>query len=86
MSSVIIYTKSTCPFCIKAKKLLATKQIAYQEIDIGNDPILKDTMIKKSGGKGTVPQIFINNTAIGGCDDLYFLEETGKLDKLLNLI
>ncbi len=82
-ASVIIYTISNCPYCIKAKALFDRKMVKYQEINIENDDQLKDLVIEKSAGRKTVPQIFINDIHIGGCDDLYALEKQGKLDKML---
>ena len=82
-ASVIIYTISTCPYCIKAKILFDKKMVKYKEINIENDLSLKESMTKKSNGRKTVPQIFINDVHIGGCDDLYNLENQGKLDELL---
>jgi len=84
LHTIIIYTLATCPYCIKAKALLDEKKVAYQEIEVSNfTDAEKDKLVKKSGGKRTVPQIFIDNTHIGGCDDLYELDKEGRLDKLL---
>jgi glutaredoxin 3 len=83
MPSVIIYTKSTCPYCHAAKKLLTEKQAAFEEIDILKHPDQRALMIERAHGRTTVPQIFINDAHIGGCDDLYALDEQGKLDPLL---
>jgi glutaredoxin 3 len=86
MKEIIIYSKDICPYCNKAKALLQRKKAKFDfqitEIKITNDQ-QKEEMISKSNGRMTVPQIFINNSHIGGCDDLYLLEEQGKLDKLL---
>lgn len=82
-ATVIIYTISNCPYCIKAKALLDRKNVEYQEITIENDDKLRELVIAKSGGRKTVPQIFINDISIGGCDDLYSLEKQGKLDEML---
>ncbi len=79
---IVIYTKDHCPYCVKAKSLLKIKNAAFQEIKVTNDDILQE-MIKKSLGRKTVPQIFINDQSIGGCDDLYALNDQGKLDQLL---
>lgn len=79
-----IYTKDHCPYCVKAKLLLDKKGLNYVEIDVGNDPVKREELMLKSEGRRTVPQIFINNQPIGGCDDLYALEESGKLDILVN--
>jgi glutaredoxin 3 len=81
--TVLIYTKTTCPFCVRAKALLAKKGAAFQEIEITDNPALRSEMIEKAKGRTTVPQIFINGQHIGGCDDLHALEDQGKLDALL---
>ncbi len=79
---VVIYTTSWCPYCARAKALLAAKNVAYEEIDIERDAGLREQMIERSGRR-TVPQIFIGETHIGGCDDLHELETRGALDALL---
>jgi glutaredoxin 3 len=83
MTEIIVYSKSYCPYCTDAKGLLQKKGAAFTEVDIQKHPERRDEMIKKAGGKTTVPQIFINSTHIGGCDDIYALERQGKLDALL---
>ena len=83
MKKVIIYTKTTCPYCIKAKKLLDKKLVKYQEIDVTNNDELRLQLIELSGGRKTVPQIFIGDYHVGGCDDLYLLDESGQLDEIL---
>ncbi|MEP0356866.1 glutaredoxin 3 [Paraglaciecola sp.] len=83
MSNVIIYTKGYCPYCHKAKALLTNKQVSFKEIDIEVQPDLRDEMITLAEGRSTVPQIFINDKHVGGCDDLFALEATNKLDSLL---
>ena len=82
MTNIEIYTKKTCPYCIRAKDLLDSKKQKYTEISIDNNQDLREEMIERSN-KTTVPQIFINGKHIGGCDDLYDLESKGKLDDLL---
>ena len=82
MPKVIIYTSNNCPYCVKAKILLDKKHILFEEINIANDE-MREKMIIQSGGKKTVPQIFINDQHIGGCNDLYELEQQNKLDDLL---
>ncbi|HAZ7572728.1 glutaredoxin 3 [Legionella sp. PATHC032] len=82
MNEVILYTTGYCPYCIKAKELLDKKKIIYTEIRVDLQPELREEMIQKSGRR-TVPQIFINGQAIGGCDDLYALEAQGTLNELL---
>ncbi len=83
MPNIIVYTKDYCPYCARAKDLLTRKGQKFNEIDITHDEALQQEMITKSGGRRTVPQIFINNTHVGGCDDLHALEKEGKLDTLL---
>ncbi|MFT2092575.1 glutaredoxin 3 [Paraglaciecola sp. 2405UD69-4] len=83
MSKVIIYTKGYCPYCHRAKALLTKKNVDFKEIDIEVQPELRSEMITLAEGRSTVPQIFINNTHVGGCDDLFALEAKNKLDSLL---
>lgn len=83
MAKVIIYTTASCPYCVQAKQLLTHKEIAYDEIRVDLDSEKRDEMIELSGRR-TVPQIFINDQAIGGFDDLWALERSGELDKLLD--
>jgi glutaredoxin 3 len=80
--TVTIYTTSTCPFCIRAKHLLAEKNVNFDEIDVGADPSIRAAMTERAGRR-TVPQIFVGETHVGGCDDLFDLEHAGKLDPLL---
>ena len=83
MANVEIYTKSTCGFCLRAKKLLDMKKIAFDEYPVDGGGPKKDEMIQRAGGRMTVPQIFIGGKHIGGCDDLMALERDGKLDGML---
>ena len=84
MSDIIIYTTPVCPYCVRAKELLKRKGYTdFQEIDVSVNSTVRDEMMKKTGGKRSVPQIFINGTYVGGSDDLYALEAAGKLDPLL---
>jgi glutaredoxin 3 len=83
MRKVIIYTTKLCPYCIKAKKLLDQKGVVYQEIRVEENLRLAVEMKQKSGGRKTVPQIFSDDFHVGGCDDLYALEQENKLDGLL---
>lgn len=78
-----IYTKGHCPYCHRAKALLTHKNMTFNEIKIDVNPALRPEMITRSNGGSTVPQIFINDHHVGGCDDLYALEAQGKLDSLL---
>lgn len=82
-ANVEIYTWSHCPYSAKAKALLQQKEIAYKEYSIDDDDEAREAMAQRANGSRTLPQIFINNRHIGGCDDLYFLEEIGSLDELL---
>lgn len=82
MSEIIIYSKDPCPYCVRAKMLLQKKGVKFREIKITDDKT-REEMIAKSGGRMTVPQIFIGNLHIGGCDDLYELEKNGELDRLI---
>jgi glutaredoxin 3 len=82
MSNVTIYTTNVCPYCVRAKDLLKRKGVAYTEISAEDEKVRED-MVVKAGGRRSVPQIFIGQTHVGGCDDLYALEKAGKLDALL---
>jgi glutaredoxin 3 len=81
--SVTIYTTPICPYCARAKSLLAKKGVAFEEVDVMMDEKALGEMLAKSAGARTVPQIFIGDTYVGGCDELYALERDGKLDPLL---
>jgi glutaredoxin 3 len=83
MANVVIYTTSSCPYCIAAKRLLSQKGVSFEEISVDGDPAGRAKMIERAGGRRTVPQIFIDVSHVGGCDDLYALEEAGRLDALL---
>lgn len=83
MKTVEIYTTSICGFCTAAKRLLDSKGIEYTETDVMRDPTKRAEMMQRSNGGRTVPQIFIDGSPIGGCDDLYALEQRGKLDPML---
>ena len=78
-----IYYKDSCPFCIKAKALFEAKGVTFKGYDIAKNPELRDEMIQRTSGKTTVPEIFINDQLIGGCDELLALDQQGKLDTLL---
>ncbi len=84
MSKVEIYTWQYCPFCIRAKSLLKKKNINFTEYKIDGDEDARALMIARADGRRTLPQIFIDNDGIGGCDELYTLENENKLDALLN--
>ena len=83
MPPVTIYTKSWCPYCSAAKKLLTEKGAAFTEIDIEKKPEARAEMIQKANGRSTVPQIFIGEKHVGGCDDLYALDDRGELERML---
>ena len=83
MQPVEIYTSPLCGFCHAAKRLLKQKDINFSEVDVLVDPSRKPEMIQRANGKKTVPQIFIGETHVGGCDELYALDRAGKLDSLL---
>ena len=83
MPPIVIYTKSSCPYCYAAKNLLRRKGAQFQEISVDGDRAGQAAMAVKAGGRSTVPQIFIGGNHVGGCDDIYALEEAGRLDPLL---
>jgi len=83
MAQVEIYTTSLCPYCARAKRLLSDKGVAFTEIDVSSDGATREAMTKRANGGYTVPQIFIDGTHVGGCDDLYALDRAGKLDPML---
>ena len=82
MNKVIVYSSDYCPYCSRAKHLLASKGVAFEEINVDGKPQLRAEMTQKAG-RTSVPQIWIGAKHIGGCDDLYALERAGKLDALL---
>lgn len=82
MNKVIIYTASYCPYCHLAKELLRTKGATFEEIDVTGNAQLRSQMAEKAG-RSTVPQIWIGETHVGGCDDLQALDRSGKLDGML---
>jgi glutaredoxin 3 len=84
MQAVTIYSTQVCPYCMRAKALLSAKHVAYTEIMIDTDPAKRSEMEQKSGGRRSVPQIFIGKYHVGGFDELYALERKGELDPLLN--
>ncbi|CAE22236.1 Glutaredoxin [Prochlorococcus marinus str. MIT 9313] len=83
MAKVEIYTWQSCPFCLRAKALLDRKGVSYQEHAIDGDQAARAVMASRAGGKNTLPQIFIDDLSIGGCDELHALEGAQKLDGLL---
>ena len=84
MAKVEIYYWTTCPFCAKARALLDSKGVEYTGYDITGDNAAREKMIERTGGPKSVPQIFIDDTLIGGCDDIHALDAEGKLDTMLN--
>lgn len=83
MARIEIYTKFLCPYCSRAKSLLKAKGVAFDEVDVTMDSAARNAMIGRANGRATVPQIFINDHHVGGCDDLLALDSAGKLDPLL---
>ena len=83
MASVVIYTRAFCSYCIWAKDLLKRKGVHFEEIDVTGNSVRRAEMVERAEGRMTTPQIFIGSTPIGGCDELYELERTGRLDRLL---
>ncbi len=84
MPRIDIYTSPLCGYCHAAKRLLAKKGVDYTEIDVLENPERKPEMIQRANGGRTVPQIFVDDIHVGGCDDLFALEQAGKLDPLLS--
>ena len=82
-AKVEIYTSANCSYCVRAKMLLQRKNVHFEEIPIDQDPKKRDEMMRRSQGKRTVPQIFINGESVGGFDDLWKLDQQRKLDALL---
>lgn len=82
--SVVMYTTGWCPYCARARRLLQEKGVPFREIDLEAHPEARAEMMRRSG-RGTVPQIFIGETHVGGCDDLHALEAAGGLDELLGI-
>jgi len=83
MPAVEVYTAPYCPYCVAAKDLLHSKGVVFTEIDVSRNRQLRAVMVERASGRTTVPQIFIGTTHVGGCDELYALEEVGGLDLLL---
>ena len=80
-----IYTTMFCPFCVRAKQLLDSKQVMYDETDVTARLSLRKTMTNRANGRTSVPQIFIDGQHVGGCDELVALEKSGQLDRLLQV-
>lgn len=86
MATVEIYTNPLCPYCWRAKRLLTKKGVSFMEIDIWQEPGRREEMVRRAGGRHTVPQIFIDGQSVGGSDDLHALDAAGKLDPLLTAV
>lgn len=85
MVKVEIYSGQYCPYCMRAKALLTRKGVSFTEYDVQDDEEKLVEMLKRSGGRQTIPQIFIDDEHLGGCDDIYALDAKGELDKKLKL-
>jgi len=83
MPKIEIYSTAVCPYCVAAKNLLKSKGLEWQEVRVDTDPAQRDAMLRRSGGRRTVPQIFINDAHVGGFDDLVAADRSGKLAQLL---
>ena len=83
MPPIVVYTKSTCPYCDAAKALLRKKNAPFEEVRVDGDRVAQAAMAARAGGRWTVPQIFIGERHVGGCDDIHELEAAGQLDPLL---
>jgi len=83
MEKVVIYTSNFCGYCLKAKHLFGLKGVSYKELRVDENQQHLEDSVKKSGGLKTVPQIFIDDYHVGGCDELYALEKAGKLDQMI---
>ena len=83
MSKIEVYSTAVCPYCVAAKNLLKSKGLEWTEVRVDTDPAQRDAMLARSGGRRTVPQIFIGQTHVGGYDDLMALHRAGKLEPLL---
>jgi glutaredoxin 3 len=85
MARVEIYSTMFCPYCARAKSLLSRKGVTFENIDVMIEPAKRDEMVKRAGGRTTVPQIFIDGRHVGGSDELHALDRAGKLDPLLGI-
>ncbi|MEE8271893.1 MAG: glutaredoxin 3 [Alphaproteobacteria bacterium] len=83
MPTITVYSSPFCPYCFMAKRLLKDKGVAFDEIDVMMHPRRRAEMVERANGRGTVPQIFIGEAHVGGCDDLIALDKAGRLDSLL---
>ncbi len=85
MSKIEVYSTAVCPYCVAAKNLLKSRGLEWVELRIDTDAAQRDTMLARSGGRRTVPQIFVNDQHVGGFDDLVAADRSGKLTQLLEL-
>ena len=83
MAEVVIYSSDYCPFCMRAQQLLASKGVDFQEICVDGEPAVRAELTRLAGGRTSVPQIWIGDTHVGGCDELYACARAGQLDELL---
>lgn len=83
MPKIEVYSTAVCPYCVAAKNLLKAKGLSWEDVLVDADPAQREVMLKRSGGRRTVPQIFINGQHVGGYDDLVAAERSGKLAELL---
>ncbi|MEP6898243.1 MAG: glutaredoxin 3 [Rhodanobacter sp.] len=83
MSKIEVYSTAVCPYCVAAKNLLKSRGLEWNEVRIDTDPVQRDAMLARSGGRRTVPQIFVNDQLVGGYDDLVAADRSGKLTQLL---
>jgi glutaredoxin 3 len=83
MSKIEVYSTAVCPYCVAAKNLLKSKGLEWSEVRVDSDPAQRDAMLARSGGRRTVPQIFINDQYVGGYDDLVAADRSGRLAELL---
>jgi glutaredoxin 3 len=81
MATIELYSGGYCPYCVRAKSLLKKRDLAFVEYDVQAEPEKRDEMLKRTNGARTIPQIFINDRLVGGCDDLYVLDRKGELEK-----
>jgi glutaredoxin 3 len=81
-TEILMYSTAWCPYCVRAKSLLDRKGLAFREIRVDENPAERDIMLARSGGRRTVPQIFIGDRHVGGFDELYALDKSGELDTL----
>jgi glutaredoxin 3 len=81
-TEILIYSTAWCPYCVRAKSLLERKGLGFREIRVDENPAERDLMLARSGGRRTVPQIFIGDRHVGGFDELYALDKSGELDSL----